>query len=75
MEMIAVDSSQLESVGQDPETGKGMVRFLGKGGRPGSLYEYDDTTPEEAKAIIDADSPGRQFAATWKYGKTYRKIE
>jgi len=39
------------------------------------LYEYDNVTQEEVDAIINAESPGRVFAATLKFGKNYRKLE
>ena len=75
MEMAAVDSSQLESIGRDPETSKCHIRFASKRGGAGSLYEYDDVTQEEVDAIINAESLGRVFAATLKFGKNYRKLE
>jgi len=74
MEMAAVDSSQLESIGRDPETSKCHIRFKSKKGT-GSLYEYDNVTQEEVDAIINAESLGRVFAATLKFGKNYRKLE
>ena len=54
---------------------KARVRFLAKGKNAGSLYEYDQVPAEVVQAIIDAGSPGRQFADTLKYGFTYRRIE
>jgi hypothetical protein len=68
-------SSQIKRVGFDAETSKGYCGFLDhRTGEEASVYEYDGCTREEADAIINSDSAGRQFAATWKYGKAYRKL-
>ena len=69
-----VESSQIVRVGYDAETLKAYVAFKSKQGDMSSTYEYDGCSQEEADAIINADSVGRQFAATWKYGKVYRKL-
>jgi len=74
VEMIPVTSSQIESVGFDPETGKGYVRFLARGRGTTSLYEYEGCTQEEATAIITAPSVGIAFGQIWKGTKIYRKI-
>ena len=69
------NSSQIKRVGFDAETSHGYCGFLDRrSGEESSVYEYDDCTREEADAIINAESVGRAFAATWKYGKAYRKL-
>jgi hypothetical protein len=75
MEMIAVDSSQLESIGYDPETLKARVRFKARGNSAGSLYEYDGVPADVVPAIISADSPGRQFASSLKFSYQYQRLE
>lgn len=75
IEWASVESSQLTRVGFDPETSKGYVGFINhRTNEEGSVYEYDDCTVEEKDAIVNAESCGRAFASSWKYGKAYRKI-
>ena len=73
--MTPVVSSQLESVGFNPATSQGRVRFLAKGSRGSSLYEYEGCTQEEANSIINAPSAGTQFGITWKGIKPFRRLE
>jgi len=75
MEMIEVSSSQLKAIGYDPETRKAVIEFQPNRQGASSVYEYDDVAQEEVDAIINAESPGRQFAATLKYGKSYRRTQ
>ena len=68
-------SSQLTRVGFDAETSKGYCGFRDRRTQEEqSVYEYDGCTQAEADAITSADSAGRQFGATWKYGKAYRRL-
>lgn len=77
MEMTPVTSSQLESVGYDPETMKLHIRFLSKGRSGGSLYEYDNVDLETYNGLVGADSVGRYFGSTIKGNSNYpyRKLE
>jgi lysyl-tRNA synthetase, class II len=69
MEFTTVDSTQLDEVGYDEETGTAQVRF-----QNGALYEYDDVPKSVVDAIISAPSAGQQFNLTLKYGYTYRRL-
>jgi hypothetical protein len=69
-----VESSQIVRVGYDAETLKAYVAFKSKQGDVSSTYEYDQVGQDVIDAIISADSPGRQFGASLKYGFNYRKI-
>lgn len=71
--MEEIDSGGIFSVGHDPETNTGRVRFRGKNGEATSLYEYQNCTAEEADSIkLGGYST---FAALWKFGKPYSRIE
>lgn len=70
-----VESSQIVRVGYDADKVKAYVAF--KDRRTGdvqSTYEYDDVPENVVTDIINADSAGRQFGSTLKYGFAYRKI-
>ncbi len=59
-----VDSSQIHSIGYDPETQTLAVRFTrgyGANRGPGSLYHYSNVAPADFEAFRDAESLGRHF--------------
>jgi hypothetical protein len=59
-----VASSQIHSIGHDPESNTLAVRFFRGFGRdqvPGSLYHYANVSAEDFKAFKTADSLGRHF--------------
>jgi len=57
MEMRPVASSNLESVGFDPEQKVMRIKFLG-----GGLYEYSGPTVEKAyNDLLAAESKGKHF--------------
>lgn len=64
-----VTSSQLSKIGYDAETLKARILFSN-----GSEYEYDDVPESVVNDIINAESVGRQFNATLKYGFNYRRL-
>lgn len=55
-----VTSSQLDSIGHDAATNTLAVRFKAKNG-PGSLYHYQQVTPEQFSAMKAAESPNSWF--------------
>ena len=57
MEMIPVQSSNIEAIGYDPETSRLRVRF----NKRDSLYEYNDVPPEIFEAFRTSDSKGGFF--------------
>lgn len=70
-----VDSTQIVRVGYDAETLKAYVAFKDrKTGDVQSTYEYDAVPEQVVTDIIGAESPGRQFGASLKFGFNYRKI-
>lgn len=56
MERTAVTSSNLKSVGYEPETGTLEVEF-----KKGRLYQYRNVPQEKYAALLNADSKGRYF--------------
>ena len=58
MNFTEVKSSQVHSIGYDPETKTLAVRFHGKDG-PGSLYEYSGIGPEKYADFMKAESKGK----------------
>ena len=61
MEMIDVESSQIESVGFSNQFGLMDVRF-----KTGSIYRYENVTEELFNSFKQADSIGKFFGATFK---------
>lgn len=51
-----VTSSQIKSIGHDPETKKLHIEFNG-----GAVYEYDDVNVELHKSLMEAESHGKHF--------------
>lgn len=64
-----VDSSQIHSIGYDPETQTLAIRFT-RGFRenrgPGSLYHYSNVTQEDYDAFLAAESKGKHFGQNIK---------
>ena len=62
-------------VGYDEETLKAYVAFKDRrSGDVQSMYEYDNVPKEVVDNIISAESVGRAFASSLKYGFSYRKL-
>ncbi len=62
MEMKAVTSSQIHSIGHDPATNMLAIRFHGKNG-PGSLYHYPNVDAKMFADFLGCESKGRFFGA------------
>jgi hypothetical protein len=69
MEWQAVDSTQLERIGYDEETQECQVEFSS-----GSTYSYSNVPKNVVDDIVNAGSPGRQFAQTLKFGYSYTRL-
>lgn len=69
MTRIPVKSSQLKSVGHDPETNKLHIEF-----KSGAVYEYDGVSAQDHAELMSAPSIGQHFSSKVKYGFTYRKL-
>ena len=62
IEMIPVESSNIESVGHDgAETLR--IRFKGSATRPATDYDYPGATEQDFFDIINAESAGRAYQA------------
>ena len=57
MERVAVESSNILSVGYDEALSVLEVEFKG-----GSVYQYSGVPKEIAMGLIEAESPGKYFA-------------
>jgi hypothetical protein len=67
--MQPVESSQIHSVGHDPETNTLAIRFFsgwGEKKRVGSLYHYQNFTAEDFEAFKSAESLGKHFGGQIK---------
>ncbi len=58
-------SSQIHATGYDPTTKTLAVQFKRKAG-PGSVYLYQNVTPEQHQAFQGAESIGKHFGAVFK---------
>lgn len=70
-EMIPVTSSQIQSVGYNPNTKQLRISFL----KNGSTYEYDGVNQEVFDGLVNAPSVGSYFGAVVKGAFPYRRIE
>ena len=68
MEMIPVDSSNLESIGYDSESSTLEIHF-----KQGSAYQYFDVPERIYDQLLSAESPGRflseQIKGVYRYSK------
>ena len=64
--MFNVESSNIEAIGYDLETGTLMIRF-----KSGAIYEYYDVPQFEFDALIASESKGKYANAN--IYKTYRQ--
>ena len=56
-----VDSSNIVSVGYDPEAKRLSVEFKG-----GAVYHHDECSPEDHSAFMAAESKGKHYHANIK---------
>lgn len=61
MKMVPVVSSNIESIGHDPETNTMHVKFKDKGTSVGKTYVHDNFPASEHARFIGADSPGSHY--------------
>ncbi|MDO3377708.1 KTSC domain-containing protein [Geoalkalibacter halelectricus] len=69
MEMIGVDSSNVEAVGYDEDSSTLQVEFKG-----GALYQYFDVPENVFIELRDADSVGKYLNAKIKGVYRYTKV-
>lgn len=70
MDMEEVESSNVASIGHDPETDTLHVRF-----KDGSLYEYRDVPAEIHQELMDSDSKGKYVTESIKGTYEHTKLE
>lgn len=79
IELQPVESSQLHSIGHDPETNTLAIRFKNRTtGAPTSLYHYANFTADDFEKFKSAESFGSHFGKHIKpYDKKhpYQKID
>jgi hypothetical protein len=66
MDMMAVSSDMIESVGYDNSTRQLAVKFKSKPGKPSSVHIYHGTTLELYRQFLAAPSKGKFFHAKVK---------
>ena len=69
MDRADVVSSNLKSVGYDEGSRVLEIEF-----RHGGVYQYSGVPPEEHRALMDADSHGKYFAAEIKSRYEFKKV-
>lgn len=74
MHRTEVTSSQIHSIGFDPENKVLEIQFK-KADAPGPVYRYFDVEPEKHAALMGADSIGRHFNANFRKGHRFEKVE
>ncbi len=67
--MQPVNSSNIASIGYDPDNKKLTVEF-----RNGSMYEYENVPEDEYQELMGAGSIGSYFASNIKNSFTYRRV-
>lgn len=74
--LVAVESSQIASIGYDAASKTLAIAFKKKNGPP-SVYHYDNVPADVHQQFMAAESKGRFFGANIKANPdfTYRKIE
>jgi hypothetical protein len=70
----SVESSQVKSVGHDPEQNHLHVEFHGFGGRKPSVYRYTDVPADVHKAFMESESKGRFLNQNIKGKYAYERL-
>lgn len=69
MDMLAVDSSNIASVGYDEDSSTLQIEF-----KNGGVYQYFDVGEDLFKGLRDADSPGGFLAEQIKGSFRFSKV-
>lgn len=69
MEMIPVDSTDLEEIGYDADTNTLVIEF-----KRGNVYKYNDVPQAVYDGLMSADSVGKYFNQFIKRNYGYSKI-
>ena len=71
MEHVRVTSSNIYSVGYDPQKHTLEIRFIGKDGKAGSLYSYRNVPQRLYEGLLKAPSKGEYFSMFIKGNSQY----
>lgn len=66
MTRTPVSSSQIVSMGHDALTNVLEIEFKGHGGKPGSVYQYQNVPEHIYKLLIGSESVGKYFGRVIK---------
>ena len=69
MKRVAVESSNLASIGYDEETKTLEIQF-----HSGGVYQYDDVEKEVYEALMSAESHGRYFMSMIRGAYSYSRV-
>ena len=69
MKRIAVESSNLASIGYDEETKTLEIQF-----HSGGVYQYDDVEKEIYEELMSAESHGRYFMSMIRGAYSYSRV-
>lgn len=69
LKLVDVESSNIKSVGYDPDTKLLTVHF-----HSGRVYEYDGVPEEVYNRMVAAESIGKNFNANIKAQYPYKKV-
>ena len=70
MELVSVESSNVDAIGYDAERKVLIVRFKGNG----SIYEYEEVSSDKHSRLMAADSKGGFLNREIKGSHSYRKV-
>ncbi len=75
MKMIKVKSSNIESIGYDERKFQLFVEFKSSDRSKVKIFAYEDVSPSEYEALLNADSVGKHFSSYIKGVKECCKID
>jgi len=75
MEMEKVDSSNIDSIGRDPETGTVAIAFKNKAGEVTGTYNYSGIPEETFEKMRASDSIGQFFHQNIKGNAAYPAVK
>jgi hypothetical protein len=74
MELVSVESSNVDAIGYDAERKVLIVRFKGTFLGNGAIYEYEEVSADKHSRLMAADSKGGFLNREIKGSHSYRKV-